>query len=676
MASTRKPAQPITTGRHAGLYAVRWRKTAGGKQFTGYLPSLSLLAAYSEHERQCWADGVIPEPPEVHFAEQIERILTDRSARVAKAQEVTPARSSPTLLEWVGSRTYLGSNRHEYTFGPFFAHADKRHSEASKRGHVALVSSPEMAEAAKKPMDELEYRDYETAFNRLMACATCIQRCIAAGVTPGTDKAPWEQLVPKVEAPTWDGQRCDTHHTRLKRKSYEGKLMLLVAHHSATRTAKAKRAGVAPLQRDAVPTAAELFDEVVFCSSIEVGGDEQEELRYGLNSQQVKDLQDASPPHLRALPIVAAFTLSRGGQELTGPRIKDVQPYDPRFILDPAAPPVGGTVNLHNFRHRRVNGTCENRPRGKTKGSRRECPLGELAMSQIRDHIRSFRSTPHPRCPGCRAGHSHWPTNDHSNNPHVYDEHGEVKCPMAGDAPLWVDESGRWLDAQDYTRRTWPAICERAGLTDATLGWQPLPRHFRSTGTTMHMESPNPDIALVVRLGGWTSEDMIRDHYYRRSPQALLAAIQRVEDAHFREEPRDGASDLERLQHQLRWTAMKLEQAQRRLIQAGLDMTVTPVTVAAKVDRPTAFTREAVLDAVRCAILDRRSGAGGVLEYLGVAPAKGNYTRLRQEMTNLGLPLPPGHFGSMSPRRQQPYLDELRRALEAVRPPESALRAV
>jgi hypothetical protein len=140
---------------------------------------------------------------------------------------------------------------------------------------------------------------------------------------------------------------------------------------------------------------------------------------------------------------------------------------------------------------------------------------------RLEEHIEKHRSRPSSSCAACEEGVRHWGgplRNNHAANPHT-------GCDFAADAPLWVNERGDRLDPKWYVDHIWHPACAAAGLTVKSLGWKPQLKHSRSTGTTLHLLRGTP-ISEVIRLGGWTDEKMVRDHYdkIRRESRAIHVA--------------------------------------------------------------------------------------------------------------------------------------------------------
>lgn len=666
MASIKDKTQPLRTGPNRGLFAVRWRRNRNGRQVTGYLPRATLLDDYTRYETECWMDGREPLAPEVRYREQVAELMTGRDGQVAAATE-PPASSVPTMRQWIGTPEDPGD---------FFVFARKTHSTGKRRDYMTEIDRRERAHFVDKPLNRITTADITLEFQQRVACASCIRRAKSAGMKPGSKALPWTALVPRTDQPTWDKSLCLEHHTPIKRATIKGYRARLIAQFNATSTSDARQQGVQAVEPP-VPSLRALTMDLLLKDDNDADT-QGEELRCALTYDQVDSISDASLPEYRVLPMIATWTLSRAGQELALRR-RDVVPVDSPFVFhDPELPACEIEVHVHNF-ERTVYG--RNVPKnqrhikkssGKTKGSRRECVIPAEFSQPLIDHIRNYRSTPNPAvCAACRDGIGPWRADDHRHNPHQ-------GCDLDADAPLLVFASGRnkgkMLTGRAASDRFQEA-CQRAGLTKASLGWKPLLRHSRSTGTTLLLQG-GCSVDVVMELGGWSSREMIDAHYKKLQPdhkRREVAAAGRKFVA-LGPDQRDPEFDEDAVVESLTFQLRRLESQNARLRQHVVALGGDPdgpiATAPVPVDRRTTPLGDAsvVLDAIE-AMLGHpgRPSLKGVLEELGVALAGKNYDKLRDVLATLGLPQFPS--GLISPKSQVwvDFRTELSECLAALR---------
>lgn len=673
MASFRNnPPAPIKTGPFKGLIALRWRHYSGGPHQSGYLPRPTLLDDYTAYEQQCWLDGIVPDAPEVRYADEIDRLRRKRDQKVAEVVEkVTAAKAATmTMREFVGTPDKPGD---------FFQFARNQMGHTRQDRYFALTSWAVFEPFTTKPMDQLRIADAEKAFAHRLACTACVRRAKNAGRTPGSD-IPWDQLVPRTNRDPWDGAgACDDHVAPVTEGTAENDRVTFGAIFNATTTARAEEAGMKPLKKRVAD--ARWFDTICWPDSSD------DDLRYALDMVQVQQLCDASPEHLAAVPAFATATLNRAGQELFGPNLGDLAPENPELFSNPASPLSEGFIHIRNFYKRTVRRLSASEKRelarqgrqrrkgasnytmtahGKTKKTTRSCPTARWQWEAIRKHVLTFRSAPQDNCPGCQVGHGHWRTDDQVNNPHVWNENGPIRCPMAVDAPIFVDTDGTRHNPERYTNDIWPLICERAGLTEEQLHFKPLPRHFRSTGTTLLLES-GVDLHIVVELGGWKDAKMIMQHYRRHRPETLLKIIQEANEllrfALDGQDHEDGLTPEQvlaqvesaaknRLEFALRQSVHRASKLERLLRAHGVDPDATTATGRVTIGQvaPTKGVSamwsddDEVRDVVKQVLFDEGGGVADVIKALGGKPAGSHYKRARAWCERAGcIPFPTKH---------------------------------
>ncbi|CAB4786556.1 MAG: hypothetical protein F2735_00470 [Actinobacteria bacterium] len=617
MSKWHNEGKPVDRGPWAGCLRVRWRPSREASSFMGYLPGDQprLKDAYDDYERRCWVKHEVPNAPEVHFAEQMKRFLDARNGRAEVVREEVEknALAKMTLRKWVGT---------EKERGPFWECTPRAKGAMQEAKYFGMAAW--LGDLADKPMSELKSEQIIAVFYKHMACTECVVRATAAGKVGGVDVA-WSTLVPFDGVDTFDGAACEAHHAAWTRSTYEGRRQIVRAlwHAALTDTFVEKYGRHALASYNPAPKPNQLrMDDIAFQSS------EGEELRCGLSEVQIQLITDASPARYRAIPFAAAFTLNRGGQELTGMRIRDFS-----WVLTEDGRKVG-CIELRNFHRLLRNGRRVMSKKGKTPKAARTVFIPAFVGRLIEEYIEEFRSTPSVACKACVDGERHWGgpmRDDPDRNPHK-------GCDFAADAPLWVRENGKCLDPAWHVKNVWHPACEQAGLTEENLGWKPQVKHSRSTGTTLHLLY-GTDRAEVVRLGGWTSTQMIDEHYekLRKSTRAQYAT-------RF-----DSVVEGDGLEFQNRRLQMEVERLRALCVAAGFDpdARVTPIdepggrlSAAPRVTkaRPSKFADagQVVKAVIEAAAAGQAPSA--VIVAMGAAPAKKNYQRLAKVCAEAGIP--------------------------------------
>ena len=623
-----KQDRPVDRGEWAGCLRLRWRKTRDGALVTGYLPGdqPGLKFAYDEYERKCWVQSQVPEAPEVRFADLMRRFLEDRNGKAAALREqiAQDEACGMTIRQWIG--TYEKP-------GPLW---DYTGTKSDSRTYVYYHVVELLGALADHPMNALKSHQFLRWFEQQMVCSACVERARAAGKVPGSADLAWATLVPRHRTPTFDGAKCDDHHTPWRAGTYEHRRRVLRATFAAATGERAVEtygrgtlaaANVAPALREL------RTEDVIFVES------EDESLRCGLTEAQLQLITEAHPERYRPIPFFGAFTLNRAGQELTGPRIGG---FTYTMTTDRRKVP---TFHLDTFDKTPKRGgggrrLVKGQQGGKTKKTARSVFMPSLVGELLEDHITKFRSTPSEHCEACRNGVRHWGgpmRNDHAHNPHK-------DCDFAADAPLWVNDLGRPLDPRWYVRHVWHPACEKARLTKKTLGWTPQFKHSRSTGTTLHLDFGTP-VDEVVRLGGWTDRTMIDEHYEK------LSHAQRAKwAADYGATPADGGG--------LEFEVKRLRKDVERLtaICAAYDIDpnqpIAPIAekpgpsraprgsrpVHQPVARPSKFSDRAIVAEVITATAATGGTPKTVIEALGVALAQKNYVSLAKVCAEIGIP--------------------------------------
>ena len=606
MSKWQRKSDPVVQGPWRGCLRVRWRRSPRSPEKTGYLPGdqPELKEAYDAYERRCWNSGQSPDAPEVHFAGQVQHFLNSQGLDSRDPEEEVA--SAPvdllTTATWVG--TTIKSK------GLFWTYCGPKTSGTTDH---YLRTVRKIGALADTPMASLKLRDFTELFERWMACESCVSRAVATGHTPGDDIG-WSSLVPRDGTSTWDRLICDDHHTLQSLSSYKSARMALAAiFNVAQKPLVIEEFGHRLVRYNPVPEERHLFHEVRFSSN------PCEELRYGLTEDQVWLLTAASPELYRPIPFVAAFTLNRGGQELGGLRIED-------FNLVKVGNRLVGAIRVHNFYKKVKGGGRIDSARGKTVSSKREVHVPEFIVRLLVEYLEKYRSTPSPDCPACQDGVRHWggPLRDSSsNNPHV-------GCDFSADAPLWISPQRQRLDPVWYVKRVWHPACQRAGLTEETLGWKPQLEHSRSTGATLHLDHGTP-VSEVVRLGGWENDKMLRKFYERQSPETRARYV-----AHWGDQPEAEPGDLSFL---VRRQQQEIEKLLAICAANGIDpeRPVEPVKVS--FGRQSVWDdRQAVIDAI-CAVVRAGGTPASVLATLEVSTATKMYKLLAKACDRYSLPL-------------------------------------
>ena len=97
-------------------------------------------------------------------------------------------------------------------------------------------------------------------------------------------------------------------------------------------------------------------------------------------------------------------------------------------------------------------------------------------------------------------------------------------CPLADDAPLWINSRGGRMTGRQYRDR-FETFAKLAGL-DLAEG-RVTPQLMRLTGATIALESGVP-LPVVMQMGRWTNVKTLLKHYLRSKMITLHEANQKA----------------------------------------------------------------------------------------------------------------------------------------------------
>ncbi len=258
---------------------------------------------------------------------------------------------------------------------------------------------------------------------------------------------------------------------------------------------------------------------------------------------------------------------------------------------------------------------------GKTERATRDpFVLDASTASLLADHILAHRERPGSRaCEACSSDlglHLGAGVNPHSG------------CGLAHDAPVWVDpETGNRPYPGTYSKKFKEAAVRACvGHPD----YPPTTKALRISGSTLLLDA-NVPVDTVVRMGRWSSREVLLKHYNRIRDDSMISAVRRLEAG------RMGAlgirvtgsvmSEQQEIEY-LRAENRRLESELSRLRDFAGD--VDPASEAPMVRVSFGQAKGVWVDSARVrAAIRRGENCLAILEDLGLSSASRNYRRLR-----------------------------------------------
>ena len=451
--------------------------------------------------------------------------------RAAKAVAKTSA-LPPLMLtacEWVG-------DPHGGTPGPCFlpGHANKMGARQKER-YAALLRLYG-SHFSTRPMGTVKHGDAVVMLQKMLVCSSCELRAKAANrkdlvkvphISFGADK-------PAFDKACFD---ADGESTHLSRVQNGGIVNALSAMKTLWKVAqKAGDIGTIPAFAGLGKNPFEHILGAIPQLSQLVTNDS---LAEALSHTQLEQLNTAMPESCEAIVLVAAYGLFRRS-ELCGLERQDIQ--------WPSLSEHKGQARIKISRVMLDDNSV--RGWGKTPGSTSNwISLSKTATDALRAHMVKNRSTPNPDCSTCAQGVGE--ILDSKINSHT-------GCDFANNAPLWWDTHfNRRLQPKNFTIKYFPEACEKAGLTQATIGFRPTPKLLRATGATLLLDAGVP-ITDVARMGRWSNIDTLQKHYHRQRDASKTAAAAAL-DVDARGELGLSANDDATLESRVRFQQRRIE---------------------------------------------------------------------------------------------------------------------
>jgi hypothetical protein len=598
-----------------GSALVGYRPTPGEPESYLTVPNHDAFALLDYHEKQARKKKVRFIPEEV-LALMSAQPPEERHA----ALQPLPQPEVPTFREWVGGKDVVGMG---------LAYRYITCGEPTRLTRVGQAQKWVNPHLGDKRINEITYEDLLDLVEQLTVCPACADRALKKG----------ENLSPRrlsVANPAFDGEcttidpetgdEVSTHYITIKREYVQD----IIKRVRAYLQVPVKRHLFGMTENPALGVEVPMFEDPI----------DDEDLRQAYSARQLQRLAQASPLGLEVLPDVATALILRPSETAGLSRADISWPMTEGDLTWVALNRVyiadtGSKERLRTF--------------GKTRGSLKvTLPLTPSAAARLRWHLDNYRSNPSPhRCAACRDQVGEWIQD--TPNPHG-------GCDFADDAAVFVEPDGSRLRPTWYTRAVWPRILAAAGMTEEELGWRAKPRYFRSTGATMAIAA-GIAIDVVVRLGRWSSREMLEKHYLRLNASMLGDAAE-VLEGYFRtelgEDPGEDAP-LERRVQAAKARIRILEESNADLAEevrrlGGDPASVAIISVTLPGRRPsTAFADRELLTR----LVSECSSRSEILRRLGVDQTAGNYRRLEVAAARYGLELPERHPLRSSSRQEE-----------------------
>lgn len=503
----------------------------------------------------------------------------------------------PTFAEWLGTPEKPG-RFFEHTRGPITDERRTRYfEEARLHGAMRIIG--------KKRLDLITQTDAEAVMDFILSCPECLKRAKKAG-RPITEK--------EARADRYNPD-CPNH------------LPARLQHRDSVRNVKgsfsalfngAIRAGVITTINPFNGRNIGYWDEPP----------SNDEWRLALTVDQLQKLVEAHPDELKVVPVVSTFAMLRAG-EMWGLQRRDF-PVPPE---NPEQDPSSITFNIERVWRRTARQFSK---KGKTLGSTGELSaLGARGAKVVNDHLRR-NHLPNEACPACQEGKGLW--RDAGTNPHL-------SCGWADDAPL---VPVTMCDPSKYSSSVSKRAQAAAGLKH--LPFEITHRSFRSTGATMHLVAGTP-LAVVVAMGRWTNDKMLRQTYMRLYNEAYtdaVAAMERYVDAELGVDCTEDAPVDARLRFlERRVATLEADNAEliaeNEQLRAGLGLPERQrksVIQPALIDGRRNGKWSLITDDRLRNLLTTCESQVEILRALNLSSTPTNYEKLRQRIERLGLELP------------------------------------
>lgn len=440
--------------------------------------------------------------------------------------------------------------------------------------YLNLIQRPEFDGIRDRPLAAITPEDIRAVVAWWAHCPNCLQTLRHRG---STHRAADARAATSANPPC-GAENGSSHATALSKATFRNHCVSL---RTIFNVAASPIEGDPVISQSPVPTVAQLANGLIFRAS-------SDGTRRSLARYELQALADCSPPELALLPLVGAYGQMRVS-ELFGLNVGDIT-FDVRD-----GQRMQARIRLSRVFVRDVGGRILLRTYGKTATSLRDVYLPPSLSAEL-----------HEFC-----------------------------SDLPAETPLWSAPDGRRLNPGTYTKRIWPRIVEAAGLNEATLGFAVHPRHLRSCGATLLIETGTP-IAEVARIGGWTNTATLEQHYFRLRDDTKAAAAARLDS--WTERESESAEELRialrEAREEIAYLRSQSTRVQRTTVRAA-----KPRSERSNTRRPGPPSRWDDAEHVK-AIIESSASRREALTNLGLSHAAKNYQRLDQFADEHGVELP------------------------------------
>ena len=476
---------------------------------------------------------------------------------------------------------------------------------------------------SSKPMDVVTHEDAVIMMQKMLVCKACERRARAAK-RKDLLKSPWLNFGADhdaFDAACVDDDGESTHFAEHRQKTIKAALSLMKTLWTVAKKAGKIRtvAGFAGLTEnpfehilDAVPKVAQRVTNDL--------------LSEALSHTQLDQLNTDIDEDCESIVLVKAYGLFRRSEVLGLNRSN---------IEWPTLPEHKGQARIKISQI--LDGKNQLRPWGKTPGSTGgSIALSKTATDALRAHLTKHRSTPNPACSTCASGVGE--ILDSKVNNHT-------DCDFANNAPLWWDtKHNHRLWGENFSNDYFAEACEKAGLTQAKLGFRPTVKLLRATGATLLLDAGVP-ITDVARMGRWTNIDTLQKHYHRIRDVSKTAAAAAL-DLDARGELGLSTQDDATLESRVRFQQRRIEVLEGELKETHAQLAANNIDLQALKPAPTPAPQRVEnwwedTDKVRAAVAKHSKQSAIIRALSHVTAQHTDYAKLAEVAALHDIELPP-----------------------------------
>jgi len=477
---------------------------------------------------------------------------------------------------------------------------------------------------SNKPMNTVTHADAVTMMRKMLVCEACVRRARAAK-RKDLLKSPWLNFGadhPPFDAACIDDDGESTHFSGPQNATLKTSLVLMKALWKV-----AKKAG----QIDTVAGFAGLtenpFEHIIGAIPKKVAQRvTNDSLAQALSHTQLDLLNASMSEQCESLVLVTAYGLFRRSEVLGLMRVN---------IEWPTLPEHKGQARIRISKI--LDNKNQERDWGKTPDATGESiSLSKTATDALRAHLVKHRSTPNPACSTCAAGIGE--ILDSKVNNHT-------DCDFANNAPLWWDtKHNHRLWGENFSNDYFAEACEKAGLTQAKLGFRPTVKLLRATGATLLLDAGVP-ITDVARMGRWTNIDTLQKHYHRIRDASKTAAAAAL-DLDARGELGLSTNDGATLETRVRFQQRHIEALQSELKETHAQLAANNIDLQALKPAPTPAPQRIEnwwedTDKVRAAVAKHGNQSAIIRALSHVTAQQSDYAKLAEVAALHDIELPP-----------------------------------